>query len=384
MRSRANDGAGNPSAKAGLSEAAAGPGRGDLSAGRGIPKALVGMAIGTAAFTAGVVATELLFRRHAGTDPQAEDFRNPLRGAPVRATSADGTEIYAEVFGPADAPTFVLVPGWTEQLRYFDPITRILVGRGFRVVSYDLRAQGQSGAPADRDGFGLERYGEDLEAVLTACCDGRSDVVVAGHSMGGMAIVAWAGAFSASSRVRAAALINTGQSALVSESRVVPARVPASVRDAVGAKVILGSTTPYAPLSNPVVRSVSRYMAFGPDATPAEIAFYAPMMWEMNARARGAAGAALAQMDQHWALSKLDIPTLVIAGANDRMTPVSHAERMAAELPSLAGLVVLVRTGHMGPLERPMEIGDELCKLAISVGILDPSLPVPETELAAA
>jgi pimeloyl-ACP methyl ester carboxylesterase len=331
---------------------------------------------------AGVVAAEVTYRQRVKSDPQFTDFRNPLQGEPLRTTSQDGTEIYAEIFGPADGPTFVLVPGWTEQLRYFDPVTRILVGRGFRVVSCDLRGQGQSGRPATAGDHVLERYGQDLEAVLQGTCEGRSDVVVAGHSMGGMSVVAWAGQFKPSARVKAAALINTGQSALVTESQIIPPVVPAVLREVVGTKVILTGSAPYMPVSNPMIRSISRYMAFGPDATAAQLAFYAPMMWEMHPRARGAAGIAMSQLDQLWAVSKLDVPTLVLAGENDRMTPPSHARQTAAELPHLADLVVLPRTGHMAPLERSAEVADELCKLAASVGIDAPSLASKETSAA--
>jgi pimeloyl-ACP methyl ester carboxylesterase len=327
---------------------------------------------------AGAVAAELTYRQRVKSDPQFENFQHPLHGEGVRTTSADGTEIYAEVFGADAAPTFLLVPGWTEQLRYFDPVTRILVDRGFRVVSYDLRGQGQSSRPATADDHVLERYGQDLEAVLTATCEGRQDVIVAGHSMGGMSVVAWAGQFKPSERVKAAALMNTGQRALVTESQVIPARVPLPIREAVGNKVVLSGTAPYMPFSNPMIRSISRYMAFGPDSTAAQVAFYAPMMWEMHPRARGAAGVAMSQLDQLWAVSKLDVPTLVIAGDSDRMTPPSHARQTASELPHLVDVVVLNRTGHMAPLERSAEVADELCKLAASVGIAEPNLTAKE------
>ena len=81
--------------------------------------------------------------------------------------SADGTQLHAEVFGPDDAPTFVLIPGWTEELQIFDLLTRGLLGRGFRVVGYDPRGQGASGLHRGLD-QSIERYAEDLTAVLVA------------------------------------------------------------------------------------------------------------------------------------------------------------------------------------------------------------------------
>lgn len=332
--------------------------------------------VGLLALGAGAAAAEIGFRQRVKADPQYEQFKHPLQGRPVHTESKDGTKLYAEVFGPEDGPTFVLAPGWTEQLRYFDPVTRILTERGFRVVAYDLRGQGKSGTPQSGDHV-LERYGEDLDAVLDATCQGREDVIVAGHSMGGMSLVAWAGITKPSSKVKAAALMNTGQQALVTESRVIPARVPLAVREAIGVKMILGGTSAYLPVSNALLRGVSRYMAFGPDSTAAQLAFYEPMMWEMAPKNRGAAGLAIAKLDQLWALARLDVPTLVIAGSDDRMTPPSHAHKMAAELPQVTEVVVLPRTGHMAPLERSSQVADELCGLALKVGIEPAKQPEP-------
>ena len=65
----------------------------------------------------------------------------------------------------------------------------------------------------------------------------------------------------------------------------------------------------------------------------------------------------MSDMDLWHAVERLTVPTLVVAGERDRLTPPAHAQRMARELPNLQALVVLAETGHMAPLERP----DELC-----------------------
>jgi predicted acyl esterase len=99
----------------------------------------------TLAGASAAVAVELSHRRALAQAPERDRLRAPLHGATVPARSADGTQLHAEVFGPSDAATFVLVPGWTEELQFFDLVTRGLLGRGFRVVVYDLRGQGSSG-----------------------------------------------------------------------------------------------------------------------------------------------------------------------------------------------------------------------------------------------
>lgn len=73
-------------------------------------------------------------------------------------------------------------------------------------------------------------------------------------------------------------------------------------------------------------------------------------------------------MDLHHVLPRLTIPTLVMAGEDDKLTPPSHARRIAEELPDLFELVVLPDTGHMGPLERPDEVSDALRRLVLEAG----------------
>jgi pimeloyl-ACP methyl ester carboxylesterase len=293
-------------------------------------------------------------------------IREPLQGTPVHAVSADGTQLFAQIVGHDDAPTIVLMPGWTETLHYFDLLARELLGLGFRVVCCDLRDQGASASPIGCD-HRIERYGEDLEALLAASCAERDDVVVAGHSLGGMSVAAWAAAFDISARVRAVALINTGMADLIAGTRLWPL-LPAPVRNA-GERFALTSTEPLPQRSTPISRAVLRYGVFGPDTNPGLIAFFEQMSWETAPVNRAGAGRTVANLDLRSSVAHIAVPAAVIAGAADRMLPVSQAERMAEVLPQLAELLVLPRTGHMSPLERPAEISGALGRLGERVGL---------------
>jgi pimeloyl-ACP methyl ester carboxylesterase len=328
-----------------------------------------GVALIGVAGVAGVgVAFELRHRRRLASDPLDALLSTPLVGESVAVTSADGTLIHAEVFeAPDGAPTVVLVPGWTETLQIFDLVTRGLGDRGFRVASFDLRGQGQSGAPVDGD-QAIERYGEDVEAVLAAVAGGREDVIIAGHSMGGMSIMAWAAAFEASARVRGVGLLNTGAVGLVDASTLLPGRVPAGARRGIGAKFILGAAPP-PPVSTPLSRGILRYAAFGPTATEAQVAFYERMGWECPAAVRIGAGATLATLDVTAGVERMNVPTLVLTGAQDRMTPPVLSQQMAEMLPNPVELKILPQTGHMTPLERPGELVEALAGLASGVGL---------------
>jgi len=67
-------------------------------------------------------------------------------------------------------------------------------------------------------------------------------------------------------------------------------------------------------------------------------------------------------------LQRLTVPTLVLVGSEDRLTPPSHARRIASALPDPVGIVELPLTGHMAPLERPAEVNRWLRNLAQRAG----------------
>lgn len=318
------------------------------------------------------VSAELRHRRALAADPVWALLRAPLTGAPLTVRSRDGVELHAEVFGPADAPTLVLIPGWTEELQLWDLLTRGMLCRGFRVVGYDPRGQGSSARTPGLDQR-IERYGEDLAAVLEATCAGRDDVIVAGHSMGGMAVVAWAAAVEVSSLVRAVALVSTGVSGLVGDLGLLPASIPLQARRAL-LTPLLASEEPMLSYSTPLSRALNRYVMFGPDATAAQMAFVEPMTWRMPPKLRAAAARTMRDLDLSAALARVDVPALVLVGDSDRLTPPAHARRMLAGLPHVAEFVQLPRTGHMTPLERPHELAEALVRLASSVG-LEPRAP---------
>ncbi|MFD0776528.1 alpha/beta fold hydrolase, partial [Streptomonospora algeriensis] len=72
----------------------------------------------------------------------------------------------------------------------------------------------------------------------------------------------------------------------------------------------------------------------------------------------------LAGLDLDRGLRSLHAPTLLLAGTDDRLTPLAHARRMAHLLPDCRGLLELPDTGHMTPLETPRALAQALEELA--------------------
>ncbi len=142
--------------------------------------------------------------------------QDPTEGSPLClpegedhvATSRDGAQLQVRVAGPADAAqTFVLAHGWTNDRRIWGPVARRLVVEGHRVVLWDHRGHG--GSTAGDEGFTLEALGADLRAVLEEL--DLTDVVLAGHSMGGMASQAFLLEHpDARKRVAGLVLVSTG------------------------------------------------------------------------------------------------------------------------------------------------------------------------------
>jgi pimeloyl-ACP methyl ester carboxylesterase len=313
---------------------------------------------------AGATAGIALQRRHLRSLSRDEDYAAltaPLGGRPLPVTSADGTRLHAEAFGPQDGRTVVLAHGWTEQLSLWGPVIRILAGQGLCPVAYDLRGHGRSGPAVGHD-YSLARFGDDVEAVLAAATPDHERATVVGHSLGAMSIAAWAEGHDVRERASSAALVNTGLGDLAT-GHVLFGELAKHLNSPLASRLLLGSRAPIPSFSSPLQQAVIRYAAFGPSATVGQVAFYERMLIACPSDVRAACGIAISDMDLWEAVSRLTIPTLVVTGDRDRLTPPAHAERIAETLPHPAGLIKLAQTGHMSPLERPWELAGVLARL---------------------
>jgi pimeloyl-ACP methyl ester carboxylesterase len=287
----------------------------------------------------------------------------PQRGRPLVVEAADGTSIHAEVFGPDEGPTVILGHGWVEASHFWIHQIREL-SEDHRVVAWDLRGHGRSAEPPSRD-YSIEALAGDFDAVLDAALRDGERAVVAGHSLGGMTVVAWAGqrGHSTADRLAAAALVNTGMYGLIADSLVV--RTPGAlgtVGEVVG-RTVLSSPGALPPRTNPITYEAIRYLCFGPDAGPATIEFCEEMVLACGPEARAGSGATMSRLDLRESIASLDVPTVVIAGERDRLTPPIHSRRLVEALPE-ASYVELPRVGHMGPVEAPEEVSDRIRGLA--------------------
>ncbi|WP_329218135.1 alpha/beta hydrolase [Streptomyces sp. NBC_01485] len=264
----------------------------------------------------------------------------------LTAVSADGTPLHVEVHGAETGPAVVLAHGWTCSTAFWAAQIRDLAV-DHRVIAYDQRGHGRTPASPV---CSTDVLADDLEAVLAATLAPGEKAVIAGHSMGGMTVLAAATGDVFRRHAGAVLLCSTGASRLVAESTVVPIRAGRLrtwlTRHALGSRAPLGPVTP-------VAKAVLKYATMGAGSAPHLVETCARIVHACPRKVRYAWSHVLSLLDLDHAVRELSVPTAVIVGTGDRMTPPVQARRIAAALPQCVGLTELPGLGHMTPVEAP-------------------------------
>ncbi|HEV7657701.1 MAG TPA: alpha/beta hydrolase [Mycobacteriales bacterium] len=329
-----------------------------------------GIVAGVAGLVAAGAAVGLATERYAigrirnGPDPEADEPFGKLRADRIRTvTTDDGLPLAVEEVGPRDAPlTVVFVHGyclamgsWYYQRLGLADMTRPRL----RMVFYDCRSHGRSGrAPAES--ATIDQLGDDLFRVLSDLVP-AGPVVLVGHSMGGMTVMALADRHPElfGPRVIGVALLSTSTGRLAEVSLGLPA-------------LATRLRAPVLPLALRVMRSRSgliergrrigsdiawlltrRYSFGSSDVSPALVEYVGKMIAATPVEVVAEFFPALNAHDKLSALSRLrDLETLIAVGDKDLLTPVEHSRRMADALPT-AELLILEGAGHLAMMERP-------------------------------
>ncbi|MGW0556090.1 alpha/beta fold hydrolase [Streptomyces sp. NPDC002926] len=280
----------------------------------------------------------------------------PVADRELTAVSADGSRIHVEVHGPEDAPTVVLAHGWTCSTHFWAAQIRDLAA-DHRVVVYDQRGHGRTPHAA----VGTDLLADDLEAVLASALAPGEKAVLAGHSMGGMTLMAASGRAAFTEHAAAVLLCSTGSARLVEDSLVLPLRA-GRIRTRL-TRLILGARAPLGPVT-PLSKRILKYGTMGPGSAPERVAECARIVHACPRAARVAWARVLAELDLDTGVRGLRVPAVVVSGTADRLTPVAHARRLAAALPECVELVELAGMGHMTPVEAPEVVTAKIRELA--------------------
>lgn len=304
---------------------------------------------------------------------RARVYGNPALNPPtaprtvIPVTATDGAKLRVHAYGPDDAPAVVLVHGWTCAIEYWNAQINEFAGE-YRVIAYDQRGHGES----ERGTAALtwDQLADDLSAVLDAALRPGERAVLVGHSLGGMTMQAWAGRYpeQVPERAVAALLVNTAADRLVAETSVVPLLNRTWFGEFVSlpfwfGRLALGTPVVLPPLAP--VRWVFARQIMSLAADRELVDYSLAVVRSCPAAVRARFGFLLADMDLGESVRNLVVPTTILAGSKDDMTPPVHSERLAALLAETGNLVryQVFDTGHLGNVEAYERFNAELARV---------------------
>jgi pimeloyl-ACP methyl ester carboxylesterase len=221
----------------------------------------------------------------------------------------------------------------------------------------------------------IEQLGRDLKAVLDAAVP-EGPIVLVGHSMGGMTVMALAAQYPEliRDRVVATAFVGTSSGRLGEVNFGLPVagvnavrRILPGVLKALGqqAELVEKGRRATADLFAGIIK---RYSFGGRDVDPAVARFAERMIESTPIDVVAEFYPAFTDHDKTEALACFrDFPVLVLAGVRDLVTPSEHSEAIADLLPE-AELVLVPDAGHLVMLEHPEVVIDRLADLLARTG----------------
>jgi len=280
----------------------------------------------------------------------------------------DGHQLSVTTYGPHDAPLTVLLAhcwtlnqqGWHYQVR---DLQREF-GHGIRIITWDHRGHGDS-TPVPRSHATVDLLARDMADLVDDLAP-TGPLVLAGHSIGGMTLMALADARpEIFQRVVGVVLVSTSSGALDTVTLGLPetgqllrAQIPRML--ALRSRTLSRRQRRRAPI---VERLVMRRFVFGRPLRLADAALAVDGL--INSPGDTVVGFYQDFMthERTDALKVLDgIPTHVLVGTRDVLTPPSHAGRIADHVEG-AVLTVVPDAGHMLPLERDQLVSGVLIRL---------------------
>ncbi|MGB2568560.1 alpha/beta fold hydrolase [Micromonospora citrea] len=336
--------------------------------------ALATVGVAAAGLAAGV-ATERALVRRLKADPTdryaGEAFGEQRYDDSFRLELEDGTDIHVEVVEPTRSapgrPTVVLVHGFCLDMGTFHFQRKMLAERGeHRIVAYDQPGHGRSGRLESGE-YDLEALGHTLRRVIDRTTP-EGPLVLVGHSMGGMTIMAFAELYPEmfGDRVVGTVLMATSGGLLAETRLVAPAllgRVGSPVLYMMSNAARYGGTAidKARQSTSNVAWLLTRRYGFGTRRpSPALVSYVERMNSRTSADTVTRYLRTLASHSRFPALAALSgTPVLVVVGDKDMITPVTHSEEIVRRLPH-ARYVKINDSGHVVMLEHADEVNAAL------------------------
>jgi pimeloyl-ACP methyl ester carboxylesterase len=335
-----------------------------MSARRSLVYAAGGLgAAAVAAIATGVVVERRVVRaRRAGA--AGADRLGALRSPPIEVTCADGVVLHAEVDEIApytnarrrrtdDDLTVVFVHGYALNLDCWHFQREALRGK-HRMAFYDQRSHGRS-QRSSREHATIDQLGDDLAAVIDQCAGDR-DLVLVGHSMGGMSIIAFAERHPElfAKQVKGVALVATTAGGLRPHRTVAGRLLPDRIGNLMAPRLIAALAKAPELVDSARRRGsnigfiVADLFAFGSrDVPAAQVEFLDEMLAGTSFDVLAEFFPNFSDLDKFEQLTAFnDVPTAIIGGTRDKLTSIGHSRKMAQHLPT-AELIECEGAGHM-------------------------------------
>jgi pimeloyl-ACP methyl ester carboxylesterase len=335
---------------------------------------LIGAIVGVAAagVVAGIAGERYAVRRsrHHSEDPYADEPFGDLRyDEELTVTTDDGIDLHVEIVDAArpgpDAPTLVFVHGFCLDMGTFH-FQRVALDGEYRMVFYDQPGHGRSGRLV-RGEYSLDGLGAALYAVIEKVAP-SGPVVLIGHSMGGMTIMALAehAPVLFGSRIAGVVLMSTSAGNLDEVNFGLPEVVARFRRQLLplirnAGRLTAGVVDRARTASTDLAWLLTRRYGFGTQRpSPALVSYVERMNSTTSTEVIARYLSTLYGHARLLALAPLrTVPVLVVCGDTDVLTPLAHSEEICRALPD-AQLVVVEGGGHMVMLEHADEVNAAL------------------------
>ncbi|MET7277553.1 alpha/beta hydrolase [Kribbella sp. NPDC005582] len=344
---------------------------------------LIGAAVGVlaAGAAAGVAVERTVIGRRSGQRAQleAEPFGS-LRGTPHIFTADDGVELYVEVdelkrsrrpapppkkrFGrklplPPEDLTVVFAHGYGLNMDAWHFERRDLAGIG-TMVFYDQRSHGRSGR-SPKENISIDQLGRDLHGIISEYAP-TGPLILIGHSMGGMSIMALADQHPElfGDRIIGVGLCSTSAGRLDEVPIILPGLPGRWLRQLATPTVSALARVPDAvergrKAGTDISYLLTRKYSFGSEVPPAFTEFVNEMIAATPISVIADFYPIFALHDKYESLEPLQkVECVVIGGDKDALTPFAHAEEIVRRVPG-AELVEVANCGHLGLIEHHRE-----------------------------
>ena len=307
-----------------------------------------------------------------------------LRSQPIIVVADDGVDLHVEVdefegggrrrARTAPELTVVFAHGYSLNLDSWH-FQRAGYRGQVRAVYYDQRSHGRSGRSPQGHAT-MEQLGRDLKTVIDTVVP-EGPMVLVGHSMGGMTIMALAEEHPElfGDRVVGVGLISTTAGGL-EPHRIVAPILPSNLGGMLAERLVSvlarghRQVDGFRRLGRSVAMVATDELAFGDDVPASYVEFVDEMLSATPFEVVAEFFPNFASLDKFETVKALSVvPTSIICGTADKLTSIGHSRKLHAHIAG-SNLLECQGAGHLVIMERHEDVNAELDTLIALAGDL--------------